>query len=130
MSPGRHPKGYLFVGFYINGKRNNRLVHRLIASSFIGEINPGMEINHINGIKSDNRVENLEICTRRENAIHSRAVLRKEVGSDHGMAKLTEENVKEIRLRKESAAVCAKIFGVSKSTIKSIRKRKIWRDVQ
>jgi hypothetical protein len=53
------------------GKRVNRLVHRLVASAFIGPIPEGMEVNHKNGVKSDNRVENLEYLSPGDNQRHS-----------------------------------------------------------
>lgn len=50
-------------------------VHRLVVTAFISEIPEGMEVNHINGNRGDNRVENLEIVTPRENVLHSINVL-------------------------------------------------------
>jgi hypothetical protein len=58
----------------IHGGRKSQkrcYVHRLVASCFLGEID-GMDINHIDTIKSNNKVENLEICTRKENYWHAR----------------------------------------------------------
>ena len=55
--------GYKKVSLYKNGKEYQRLVHRLIAETFIPNPNNYEEINHINEDKSDNRVENLEWCT-------------------------------------------------------------------
>lgn len=72
----QHPnaKGYMLVNIATNGKYWQMLVHRLVASNFIGDID-GMEINHINGNKRDNRVSNLEICTHSENMRHAYNVL-------------------------------------------------------
>ena len=55
-------------------------VHRLVAQAFIGNID-GMEINHLNGNPSDNRVTNLEICTRNENMRHSWEKLGRQIWS-------------------------------------------------
>lgn len=62
--------GYVIVGLYKEGVRKGRSVHRLVASMFIENPNKLPEVNHINGIKTDNRIENLEWCTRSENLKH------------------------------------------------------------
>lgn len=60
-------KGYLRVDLQKNGKRKCMKIHRLVAETFIGDIY-NKEIDHINTIKTDNRVENLKIVTSKENA--------------------------------------------------------------
>lgn len=69
--------GYVKADLWKNGKRWQTTVHRLVADAFLEK--QGSEINHINGVKTDNRVENLEWCTRSENASHSFYVLSKRV---------------------------------------------------
>lgn len=72
--------GYKAVAFYINGKRKMFLSHRLVALAFIPKIDGKPFVNHKNGIRDDNRIENLEWCSKSENAIHAYKVL----GSTHG----------------------------------------------
>lgn len=60
--------GYQVVRLH-NGKGKTFKVHRLVAKAFLGEPN-GLEVNHIDGDKSNNKVENLEYCTRGENLKH------------------------------------------------------------
>ena len=69
--------GYLSVHLCRNGVATKKAVHRLVASAFIP--NPGNkpQINHINGDKKDNRVENLEWCTAAENSRHRDIVIWK-----------------------------------------------------
>lgn len=63
-------KGYSCVCLRSDKKSKHWLVHRLIAVTFLGE-NPKLDINHKNGVKTDNRLENLEWCTRSENIRHA-----------------------------------------------------------
>ena len=63
--------GYKVVVFDVNGKRYLRLVHRIVATEFIDNPLNKPCINHNNGVKTDNRVENLEWCTHKENIAHA-----------------------------------------------------------
>lgn len=64
-------KGYLCVPLTINGFEKAIKVHRLVAKAFIENSLNKLYVNHLNGNKSDNRVENLEWCTAKENAQHA-----------------------------------------------------------
>lgn len=63
--------GYFNVILYKNKKRNTKKVHRLVAEAFIENTDKLPIINHINGIKTDNRMENLEWITYKNNSIHA-----------------------------------------------------------
>lgn len=66
-------KGYLKVN--INGKPKR--VHRLVAKTFLDNFDDKLEVNHKNGIKDDNRVENIEMVTPKQNSWHRHYVLKK-----------------------------------------------------
>lgn len=64
-------RGYCFVVLSKNNKCTRFRVHRLVALHFIPNIGYKPHINHKNGVKTDNKVENLEWCTLSENSIHA-----------------------------------------------------------
>jgi len=63
--------GYLTVRLSKEGKSSTHYVHRLVAIAFIANPDGKLEVNHINGNKLDNRIENLEWVTHAENVIHA-----------------------------------------------------------
>lgn len=74
INPVKNKDGYLIIKLY-SDKCYTKLIHRLVAEAFIDI--PKLEVNHLNGNKADNRIENLEWCTHTENERYSRNVLGK-----------------------------------------------------
>jgi len=105
-------------------------VHRVVAAAFLGPRPDGHVINHKNGDKADNRAENLEYLTPSDNAIHAYRTGLQQRGEKHGRAKLTDENVAEIRERYTGGwgqqAQLAREYGVSQGLISQIVRGEIW----
>ena len=70
LKPHKNNVGYQMVSVSINRIITKKTIHRLVAESFIPNPDNLPQVNHINGIKTDNRVENLEWCTNRFNTNH------------------------------------------------------------
>lgn len=70
LTPQLNQGGYMVVGLCKNGKRKVHRIHRIIAEAFIPNSENKPYINHINGIKTDNTITNLEWCTNSENVQH------------------------------------------------------------
>ena len=130
----KNRQGYLFIDTYINLKSKTSRIHRLIAKAFIPNPLNKEAVNHINGIKTDNRVENLEWCTAKENAIHSvRTGLTKTIGEGAYSAKLKREDVLQIRKLSSdgmSAPKIAEKIGIIKPCqINSIIRGEAWKHI-
>ena len=70
LSPRCNENGYTMVNIYENGKRENKTVHRLVAEAFIPNTENLPQVNHIDEVKDNNNVENLEWCTSKHNNNH------------------------------------------------------------
>jgi hypothetical protein len=79
LKKGTHPNGYVVYHLWKNKKVKKILAHRLVAENFIGEIK-GKVVNHLDLNKQNNCIENLEICTSRENIHHYILSCNKEIG--------------------------------------------------
>lgn len=134
--------GYPYVFFVKNKKRHKRVIHRMVAFLFVE--NPGKkpQVNHKNGIRNDNRAENLEWVTSRENTIHGyqsngRKPSQANIdagkacfsGENNPKAKLNDAEVLSIRrLRAKGVPLkdIAERIGISVSQVSAIARGKFW----
>ena len=125
--------GYLLVRLYKNGLFQDWSVHRLVYSTFHKGLGIGKEINHKDGNKRNNRIENLEQVTRSENIKHAfkLGLNVAQRGEKHKLAKLTEQDIKEIRAAEGTTQRdLAKKYGVSQPLIGNILRRETWKHVK
>ena len=130
MSSTLNRDGYMRVGLRNKGKLKGCSVHRLVAMHFVKGHFPELQVNHLDGNKTNNHFKNLEWVTAKENKKHSIDTLGKHSrGSKNGGAKLTDEKVKLIRgLLKVNIPKMqiAKMFNVSRRTILRIEDGVHW----
>lgn len=130
LKPFLDKDGYVKVSLHKQQKQRTKSVHRLVAQSFILNPENKPQVNHINGIKTDNRVENLEWSTAKENIQHAENKgLRESKGEKNRRAKLTEVQVLLIREDSRTQHKIAAEYGVSQSIIGFIKTRKTWKHI-
>ena len=124
--------GYRVYRVSCGGSRRTMLIHRLVAKAFFGPCLKNHEVNHKNGIKTDNRVENLEYVTHTQNLVHAfRLGLHPQAEQSHH-AKLDRIKITEIiKLRKKgfSYQKIADRFDVNQATIQKVCVGENWKSL-
>lgn len=121
LKPQDNGKGYKKVTLTINGKQIQKYVHRLVAELFLST--KSIQVNHKNGNKSDNRVENLEWVTNSENQVHAHKIGLKSNGNKLWNGKFSPSDIERIKsMRKIGWKIndIAKEMSTTKSTISEI----------
>ena len=131
LKNGMMTRGYHKI-VLCNGKTKKQFgVHRLVAQHFIPNPYNKPFVNHINCVKTDNNVENLEWVTEKENVKHAKENGLYHKGEEHYRTKLTEKDVIAIRrlgvVRTQTEL--AKCFNVQPSTIGKIVRRERWKHI-
>lgn len=142
LKPIISKEGYYRISLSRNNTRKNYSVHRLVAMAFIE--NPGDKpfINHIDGVKTNNSIENLEWCTPAENNRHAYTNGLNKYHPEHLPLMCGEDNPKHILTKKDVVEIRAllksgkytqheigQMYGVSNYAICDIKRGKSWKEV-
>lgn len=125
-------KGYQKIELSRDGEQKHFLVHHLVLRLFDRSRKPGEQTNHLNGDKTDNRIENLEWVTASENVRHGhRTGLYDFRGENHPRSKLTGNEVVEIRERHRDEDITrrelADDYGISKKHVTALATGRVWK---
>ena len=129
LKPKIDKNGYKVVTFSVNGKKYSTFVHRVLAIKFIPNPLNLPEVNHKDGNKLNNDLDNLEWCTCKYNTQHSfeMGLNVGKKGVKHPMCKLTEKIV--LKIRSEKGMTLKEIgskYGISEVQVHKIVKNKQW----
>jgi hypothetical protein len=131
MKPEHRSKRYLCIGLRLDLVKKNYVIHRLVANAFIDNPENKPQINHKDGVKTNNHIENLEWCTKSENMKHSYATglqvpLR---GANNPRSLLNQKQVniikamKGMEIKQKEIAI---LFNVHSSTVSAIYKNRTY----
>jgi hypothetical protein len=129
LKPQVSARGYITYSLCEDGKRHYCLAHRLVAKAFLTRQPHHTEVNHLDGEKTNNDVDNLEWSTRSLNELHRARVLKRGIGSLNGNSRLKAEDVIEIRLMSMGGLSLNNISSwkrTSKSQVSRILKGRHW----
>ena len=129
LSPIKDRDGYLLVNLSVEGKMRTEKVHRLVATAFLGS-NHDRSVNHINMVKTDNRVSNLEWVSHPQNLEHARVNgVFDPLKNPNIRRKLDPASVDAIRNARASGETCKNLaarFGVSNNYIYAVCSGRTW----
>jgi len=134
ITPNKDSNGYYQISLRLNNSVKTNKIARLVSQAFIPNPLNKPQVNHKNGVKTNNHYSNLEWVTNSENILHAYKVLGNGGGAGRGeshyAAKLTWEQVKEIR-KLYKKGIIIKLLGnkyeVSNTNIRQIVNNKTWR---
>ena len=147
LKPTISARGYARVTFQVNKSRKDIRVHRAVYEAWYGPLGD-LQVNHLDGNKLNNRLENLEATSALGNTKHAAETGLRKYGDEHWTrrrpemrprgsdlpyAKLSDDAVREIRRRRANGELLTTIaadYGVDQSLISRIAKRRIWTHVE
>lgn len=132
LKQNKNSSGYLSVATKIGGRSGTNkcfIIHRLVAEHFIPRVLGKDFVNHIDGIKHNNILSNLEWVTKSENSIHAVKLGLISSGTDCKNSKFSDEDIRYIRSATSKIGLLADIFNVHSSTISKIRSKETYKNV-
>lgn len=129
LTPQDNGKGYLIISLYINGKRTVKAIHRLLAEAFIPNPLKLSDVDHIDGNRRNNSLENLRWLTHGQNIKHAFYLENRSAkGTSNARCKTDENTVHSICKLLQEGFSSAKIrdFGFDYSLVRAIKSRKNW----
>lgn len=126
---------YYAVTLYKCGKCKKFMIHRLVACTFIPTSNKKLVVNHIDGNRKNNHVNNLEWCTQKQNIAHAISIGIGTIGERNGLSKFTNDEVRELRKMyvpydpEFGASALARKHGVPLKTMWFILTRRTYKSV-
>jgi hypothetical protein len=128
--------GYSFISLHVSeGKRDKRLIHRLVAQAFIPNPDNKLEVNHKDLNKKNNHIDNLEWATRSENIKHSIKHGHHYIpkGVQQPKAKINDDIAKEIKIELKNGKMpmeISKKLNVPYYIVKDIKRCRTWNHVE
>lgn len=131
-------KGLIIASFYdksgykvvsLKNPQMLKKVHRLVAIAFVHNPENKPQVNHIDSNRTNNNVNNLDWVTAKENSEHSVKSGRQRQGEKHYKAMFKNKDIPEIRASSLTRKELAKKYGVSRSTIENVLKKRTWKFV-
>ena len=128
LAQTKSKSGYFRVHVYKDKKQYTKTVHTLVAGAFLRPRTSNEQVNHKNGKKWDNRIQNLEWTTPQENALHRTRVLKTGIcrGKNNPNSKINKKIALEIFHHEGSDTLIAEKYGISRVLVHLIKKKKRW----
>lgn len=129
----KNPDGYLQVRPYPLPDKRSARVHQLVALAFLGPCPPGLEVNHLDGDRANNRPENLEYVSHADNVRHAWVLGNVDRrGEANGRARLTADQARLIRQQHAEGrprTELAAAFGITAGQVNRIASGAAWSHV-
>lgn len=134
LKPVPASRGYLFVSLYAEGRAKEAFIHRMVTIAFHGPPpSPRAYALHKDDCQTNNTADNLYWGTEADNHLDRRRNGKDLIGARNGLAKLSEDNVREIRALYAQGGITQRAlaarYGIAESNVNSIVYRRTWRHI-